>query len=139
MTKLLVLLPIAILLGFQVPALASPSTCTFDRVKGGNAIGPRNGLTFKQIDNDIIAIYDSLPSSTGMRNITIASSRTVTFNNTSMAAAREKLLANPALYNELLGFKAETGFKTVNKFLTCTASNSSSSSKPKSIAELADR
>ncbi len=135
MKILLVLLPIATLIAFQAPTLAAPTVCTFDRTKGDNAIGSRNGFNLRQIDNNTVAIYDSLPSSTGVREVTISSSRTLTFYNTPIAAAREKLLANPSLYNELLGFKPEKGFKIVNTFLNCTATTSV---KPTSIAQLPD-
>jgi hypothetical protein len=130
-----VLLPIAALLAFQAPALAAPSVCTFDRSKGDNSIGMRNGFVLRQKGNDTVATYDSLPSSIGGRaGVTISSSRTLTFFNTPIAAARTTLLANSALYNELLGFKSEKGFKPVNDNLLCTSSNSIS----QSIAELPD-
>lgn len=66
--------------------------------------------------------------------VTLSTSRTLTFSNTPIAVAREKLLANPSLYDELLGFKSEKGFKAINDNLLCTGS----SSKSKSIAELPD-
>ncbi len=141
MNKLLALLPIATLLAFQSPTLAAPSAanvCTFDRSKGDNSIGMRNGFVLRQNENNTVAIYDSLPSSIGGRTVTgvtLSTSRTLTFFNTSIDAARAKLLANPGLYDELLGFKAEKSFKSVNDNLVCTGSTIS---KTKSIAELPD-
>jgi hypothetical protein len=137
MKTVFALLPIAALLAFQAPALAAPSVCTFDRSKGDNSIGMRNGFVLRQKGNDTVAIYDSLPSSIGGRTltgVTLSSSRTLTFYNTPIAAARSTLLANPFLYNELLGFKSEKGFKAVNDNLLCT----STSAQSKSIAELPD-
>ncbi len=137
MKTVFALLPIAALLAVQAPSLAAPSaTCTFDRSKGDTSIGMRNGFVLKQDGNNTLVVYDSLPSTIGGRvtGVTISSSRTLTFFNTPIAAARAKLLANPALYDELLGFKAEKGFKSVNDNLVCT----SSSAKAKSISDLAD-
>ncbi len=141
MKTVFALLPIAALLAIQSPTLAAPSAtniCTFDRSKGDNSIGMRNGFVLRQNENNTVAIYDSLPSTIGGRavtGVTLSTSRTLTFFNTSIAAARAKLLANPGLYDELLGFKAEKGFKSVNDNLICTGSTIS---KTKSIAELPD-
>lgn len=131
----------ATLLAFQSPTLAAPSTtnlCIFDRSKGDNSIGMRNGFSLRQNGSNTIAIYDNLPSTIGgpaVRGVTLSTSRTLTFFNTSIAAARAKLLANPSLYNELLGFKSDGGFKPVNDNLTCTGSQLSQSP---SIADLPD-
>jgi hypothetical protein len=140
MKTVFALLPIAALLLFQAPTIAAPiPTCTPDSSKGNSPIGMRNALTLQQIDNDTVITYDSYPSNAGTflrnRRATIASTRKLVLYSTPIATAREILLANPSLYSELLGFKPEKGFKTVNALLTCTATPSS---KSKSIAELPD-
>ena len=119
------LLPVGFAATVQPPAIADSVrvVCMTDPNKGMSPIGMRNSFTLTQYaDGNTTATYVSFPSNAdggGTDPVTIDSTRTLTFVNTPVAGARKALLAKPNLYDSLLGFKPDKGFKAVNDLLVC--------------------
>ena len=107
----------------EEPAVSGPKerVCNLDTTKA-TPIGNRNLLNFRQIeDGTTIVTYERLPAN--MSNIrakaTIGSKRILTMYDMPIESVRNAFLTKPDLYDELLGFKSENGFKAVNALLVC--------------------
>lgn len=120
---LLVCKPNTIASMIEEPTVSTPKerVCNLDTTKA-TPIGNRNLLNFKQLeDGTTIVTYERLPAI--MTNIrakaTIGSKRVLTMYDMPIESVRNALLMKPDLYDELLGFKSENGFKDVNNRLVC--------------------
>jgi hypothetical protein len=105
----------------ETPAGSKERVCMINP-NGENPLGNRNLLNFKQIeDGTTIVTYERLPEN--IRNIraraTVSSTRVLIMYDVPIESVRRAFLDKPALYDELLGFKSEDGFKAVNAQLVC--------------------
>jgi hypothetical protein len=139
--QLPILTGLAVIPQLSTIATPPPTSCMVDVTDGRNPLGNRNLLNFKQLeDGTTIVTYERLPANiTNIRaKATIESQRVLKMYEMPIASVREALLAKPELYDELLGFKPNGGFKAVNALLVCQSKDLSAVPRSPTIASLAD-
>jgi hypothetical protein len=120
----------------QMPAPAqTPTTVCSYNSNGGvpNPLGMRAYITVSEIAGNSVFVYEQFPSpvaaatATPAQPATIANRRTLTLMSTPIADARQRVVAQPAYYAELLGTSVESlqgeGFSKVNDTLLCRPGN----------------
>jgi hypothetical protein len=134
----------AITLPLIAPAKAANliSTCAFDTNSGKpNPLGLRAFVNVLEVDGHTVFTYEQLPSNVaGDKGVasTIAQQRKLTFYNTTIAKARQIMLANPTYYETLIGLKDDQGYAAVDAVLTCQDANGQPIQKVSSIEQLPD-
>jgi hypothetical protein len=114
----------------------TPTTVCSYNSNGGvpNPLGMRAYITVSEIAGNSVFVYEQFPSpvaaatATPAQPATIANRRTLTLMSTPIADARQRVVAQPAYYAELLGTSVESlqgdGFGKVNDTLLCRPGNS---------------
>ncbi|HEY9641434.1 MAG TPA: hypothetical protein V6C57_13185 [Coleofasciculaceae cyanobacterium] len=108
--------------------LAEPSrTCQYNPDSGvPNPLGMRAYITVTEEKGDTTFLFEQFPSpvasssrSNSTEQVTIASSRALTFYGVGIDRARTLMLQNPKYYAELVGYDDPEGFAPVNAVLAC--------------------
>jgi hypothetical protein len=103
--------------------LAEPSqTCAYNPNSGApNPLGMRAYITITEEKGDTTFLFEQFPSPVtgGAEQVTIASSRALTFYGIKVDRARRLMLQNPTYYAELVGYDDPQGFAPVNAVLAC--------------------
>lgn len=97
-------------------------TCSYDASKGPNPLGMRTYVSMRKTGATIEASYDHLPDGfidgtyKGIRGET----RKLVMEGNDLAAARNKIRANPSLWSAVVGFAATVeDFKDWEKVVAC--------------------
>jgi hypothetical protein len=84
-----------------------------------NPLGMRASVVLHEKNGTTEVVYEQLPSTVGGTiPATIASKRTISFPQTTIAQIRQLMLKDPKYYNELLASKGNS-FAPMNALLTC--------------------
>lgn len=104
-------------------ATAAPDRlCAYDPDLGiPNPLGMRAYITLRESDSSTTAVFEQFPMNLGYpeRPVTLAVRRELTFYDANIEAVRERLLADPDLYADLVGYTDPEGFGPVNEVLVC--------------------
>jgi hypothetical protein len=118
------------------------AACAFDTNSGKpNPLGLRAYISAIEVNGNTVYTYEQFPSNVaGDKGVasTIAQQRKLTFYDTSIAKARRLMLANPAYYEALVGFKDDDGYAAVDAVLSCQDVNGKPLQKVSSIEQLPD-
>lgn len=114
----------AVALALSFPAQASANTQCQIQPRAGqpSPLAMRALFTLESAkDGAVTATYTNLPSPVNADQppVTIEQSRKLVFYRTTIPAVRQRLLKNPSMFNELLGFEQPDGFKPFNALLVC--------------------
>lgn len=109
--------------GGRTGAITPPTqSCAYDPASGKpNPLGDRAALTIEETGGNTVFTYQEVPSrvNRGPSVVVVAPKREITLENTSLEAAKQILLNNPAFYNDLIGYESATGFGVVSASLSC--------------------
>lgn len=98
--------------------------CSYDPTLGEpNPLGMRAYVTITVEADTVAFTYEQFPGPVGdgSEPITLATARTLTFYQTDLEQARQRLVNSPELYGELLGSDPLEGFAALNQLITCRA------------------
>jgi hypothetical protein len=124
---------VTVVLGFAVDFVADLATiapaqadskvathCYYNPSSGKpNPLGMRASVVLHEKNGNTEVVYEQLPSTVGGTiPATIASKRTISFPQTTIAQIRQLMLKDPKYYNELLASKGNS-FAPMNALLTC--------------------
>ncbi|MBF2036545.1 MAG: hypothetical protein IGR92_13980 [Leptolyngbyaceae cyanobacterium T60_A2020_046] len=96
--------------------------CGYDPDLGNNPLGMRAYITITEADGTTTFTYEQLGSIVPNPDAPIALTvtRTLTFYDTPLDIARQRLRNSSALYDTLVGYDAPEGYGPVDAVLSCT-------------------
>jgi hypothetical protein len=101
----------------------------------------RAGLDVEAKDGNVVFKYQTFPTpvSADQPPVTIEQARTMIFYNTTIAAARQRMVNDPKYFTELRGFEDPQSFKEFNDLLVCeTVGAATPQPKPQTTKTIAD-
>lgn len=132
----LLLSPIAL----SRPAEAAITNSCSIKAGPNNPLAMRANFTLEEQDGNTVTVkYNAAPSPVNADQpiVIFSSIQTLTFNNSTIAQVRDRMLKDPQYFKLLTQFPEDTAFKPFNDALTCTK-NISETPKRTSIDQLAD-